>query len=165
MSRPPHHTGVPAPCPPGGPVLLVEDKEGLRDVLRRTLESEGFAVRPCADGAQAVGLLRKEKFLVVLSDLKLPGADGIEVLRAARTAEPTLPVILMTAFGTIQDAVGAMKEGAYDFLEKPVDHDHLLALLRRALQHRTLARENSFLKERFASELSYPTILGESAAL
>jgi len=146
-------------------ILLVEDKEGLRDVLRRTLEKEGYSVLPCSDGKQALSRLQREKFFLVLSDLKLPGADGLEVLRAARRAEPTLPVILMTAFGTVADAVLAMKDGAYDFLEKPVDPDHLLALLQRALQHRNLARENTFLRERFAAELGFPTILGKSSVL
>ncbi|PYQ12513.1 MAG: transcriptional regulator [Acidobacteria bacterium] len=150
---------------PADKILLVEDKQGLRDVLRRSLEVEGFEISACADGPQALTALQRERFLLVLTDLKLPGADGLEVLRAARRAEPTLPVILMTAFGTVQDAVSAMKEGAYDFLEKPVDPDHLLALIQRALQHRSLVRENSFLRERFAEELGFPTILGKSPAL
>jgi DNA-binding NtrC family response regulator len=156
---------VESPRGPADRILLVEDKEGLRDVLRRTLEQEGYSVLPCSDGSQALSRLQREKFFLVLSDLKLPGADGLEVLRAARRAEPTLPVILMTAFGTVADAVAAMKDGAYDFLEKPVDPDHLLALLQRALQHRSLARENTFLRERFAAELGFPTILGKSATL
>ena len=101
---------------PAERVLLVEDKEGLRDALRRMLEGEGYSVLACADGGQAAAQLRRERFLLVLTDLKLPGLDGIQVLRAARGVEPTLPVILMTAFGTVQDAVSAMKEGAYDFL-------------------------------------------------
>ncbi|MCI0656303.1 MAG: sigma-54 dependent transcriptional regulator, partial [Acidobacteria bacterium] len=165
MSRPAAEEPVESPRDPAERILLVEDKEGLRDVLRRTLEKEGYPVLPCSDGKQALTRLQRERFLLVLSDLKLPGADGLEVLRAARRAEPTLPVILMTAFGTVADAVAAMKDGAYDFLEKPVDPDHLLALLQRALQHRNLARENTFLRERFKAELGFPTILGKSSAL
>jgi len=87
------------------------------------------------------------------------------VLKAAVQADPEMPVILMTAYGTIRDAVSAMREGAYDYLEKPVDNDHLLALVRRALEHRSLLRENLLLKERFSSELRFPEIVGESAAL
>jgi DNA-binding NtrC family response regulator len=165
MSRAPVSFPPTQPAPAACPVLLVEDKEGLRDVLRRAVEREGFAVTACADGGEALGALRKERFQIVLTDLKLPGADGLEVLRAARRSEPTLPVIVMTAYGTVQDAVAAMRDGAYDFLEKPVDHDHLLALMQRALQHRSLVRENSFLKERFAEELGSPSILGKSPAL
>jgi DNA-binding NtrC family response regulator len=165
MSHPDGGGPAESPRDPAERVLLVEDKEGLRDVLHRTLEQEGYSVLPCSDGKQALSRLQREKFFLVLSDLKLPGADGLEVLRAARRAEPTLPVILMTAFGTVADAVAAMKDGAYDFLEKPVDPDHLLALLQRALQHRNLARENTFLRERFAAELGFPTILGSSSSL
>jgi DNA-binding NtrC family response regulator len=164
MRAAPETPGEPRSVHPGR-ILLVEDKEGLRDVLTRTLEKEGYSVVACADGKQAQAKLQKERFLLVLSDLKLPGADGLEVLKEARKAEPTLPVILMTAFGTVPDAVAAIQSGAYDFLEKPVDPDHLLVLLRRALQHRRLAVENSFLRERFASELEFPTILGKSPSL
>jgi DNA-binding NtrC family response regulator len=148
-----------------GKVLLVEDKEGLREVLRKTLEGEGYSVEPCSSGSDALKKLERESFLLVLTDLRLPGADGLTVLRSAREKDPELPVILMTAYGTIADAVGAMKEGAYDFLEKPVDNDHLLALIQRALEHRRLCLENVVLRERFAEELDFPRIIGDSASL
>src|SRR5262245_22954867 len=109
--------------------------------------------------------IRRDRFAMVLTDLRLPAASGHEVLQAALSADPATPVILMTAYGTIRDAVGAMKAGAYDYLEKPVDADHLLALVRRALDHRSLLNENTLLKERFSQELDVPEILGESPAL
>jgi DNA-binding NtrC family response regulator len=102
---------------------------------------------------------------MVLTDLRLPKGDGHLVLQAAVQTEPVTPVILMTAYGTIRDAVGAMKEGAYDYLEKPVDNDHLLALIHRALEHRTLQDENLLLRERFSQQLGFPEIIGNSAAL
>jgi DNA-binding NtrC family response regulator len=102
---------------------------------------------------------------MVLTDLRLPAASGHDVLKAAITSDPEMPVILMTAYGTIKDAVSAMKAGAYDYLEKPVDADHLLALVRRALDHRSLLHENVQLKERFSQELDTPEILGDSPAL
>jgi len=146
-------------------ILLVEDKESLRAVLRKTLESEGFGVDEASDGRAAMDRIRRDRFAMVLTDLRLPRADGHEVLKAAQDADPEMPVILMTAFGTIRDAVSAMKAGAYDYLEKPVDTDHLLALVRRALDHGNLLRENTLLKERFSQELDVPEILGDSAAL
>ncbi len=146
-------------------ILLVEDKESLRAVLKKTLESEGFGVDEASDGRAAMDRIRRDRFAMVLTDLRLPRADGHEVLKAAQDADPEMPVILMTAFGTIRDAVSAMKAGAYDYLEKPVDTDHLLALVRRALDHGNLLRENTLLKERFSQELDVPEILGDSPAL
>jgi len=147
------------------PILVVEDKEALREVLRQTLEAEGFAVEEAGDGRAALGRLRRDRFAMVLTDLRLPKGDGHEVLRAAAAADPEMPVIMMTAYGTIRDAVDAMREGAYDYLEKPVDGDHLIALVRRALKHRSILRENVQLKERFSRELEGPEIIGDSAAL
>jgi DNA-binding NtrC family response regulator len=147
------------------PILIVEDKDNLRSVLRQTLEAEGLGVEEAKDGRSAVERLRREQFAMVLTDLRLPRADGHEVLRAAVKADPEMPVVLMTAYGTIRDAVDAMREGAYDYLEKPVDSDHLVALVRRALRHRTVLRENVQLKERFHRELDFPESEGSSAAL
>ena len=147
------------------PILLVEDKDNLRSALRQTLEAEGLGVEEAKDGHGAIERLRSGRFSMVLTDLRLPRADGHEVLRAAVQSDPEMPVILMTAYGTIRDAVDAMREGAYDYLEKPVDSDHLLALVRRALRHRVVLRENLILKERFHRELDFPEIVGESAAL
>jgi len=146
-------------------ILIVEDKESLRSVLRKTLEAEGYGVDEAPDGRAALEKIRRGAFAMVLTDLRLPRADGHEVLKAAVQSDPEMPVILMTAYGTIRDAVSAMREGAYDYLEKPVDNDHLLALIHRALEHRSLLRENLLLNERFSEELEFPAILGESEAL
>ena len=102
---------------------------------------------------------------VVLSDLRLPDGDGFGVLRAAKELDPELPVIVMTAFGSIQDAVAAMKEGALDFLAKPVDPDHLLLMVERALAQRRLATENILLKEELAARRGAPQIIGEDPRL
>jgi DNA-binding NtrC family response regulator len=150
---------------PGGSILLVEDKAALRAVVRQTLEAEGFAVEEAADGQKAIERIAREPFALVLTDLKLPKANGHEVLQAAVRADPATPVILMTAYGTIRDAVEAMRKGAWDYLEKPVDQDHLIALVRKALDHQSVVRENLALKERFARDLGGPEILGESESL
>jgi DNA-binding NtrC family response regulator len=146
-------------------LLIVEDKASLRVVLRKTLEGSGYTVEEAPDGEQALSLLARRRYLAVLCDLKLPGADGFAVLRAALEADPAVPVILMTAFGTIEDAVRAMKEGAYDFLAKPVDTDHLLLLVERSLAQRRLFLENLVLKEEFSQRLGLPRILGDSPAI
>jgi DNA-binding NtrC family response regulator len=146
-------------------VLLVEDRDSLRSMLRSVLEGEGFDVAEAADGERAAAALAKRRFSAVITDLKLPGRDGHAVLAAAKEADPDLPVIVMTAYGTVEDAVGAMKKGAFDFIAKPVDPDHLVLLLRRALERRSLLDENVLLREEFAERLGFPRIVGESEAM
>ncbi len=107
-------------------------------MLRHALEAQGHAVVEARDQPQAVQALQQARPGVVLSDLRLPQGDGFGVLRAAKEFDPELPVVVMTAFGSIQDAVLAMKEGALDFLAKPVDPDHLLLLVERALAQRRM---------------------------
>src|SRR5512136_148182 len=114
-------------------ILVIEDKESMRAMLKQTLEAEGYQVIPAQDGADGIKRLADERIGLVLTDLKLPKKDGFEVLRAAKLENPLLPVIVMTAYGTIETAVRAVKEGAYDFLTKPFDVDHLFVLIRRAL--------------------------------
>src|SRR5687768_1649538 len=115
------------------PVLLVEDKDSLRAMLRHALEAQGHAVLEARDEAEAIHQLQQTRPAVVLTDLKLPNGDGFGVLRAAKELDPELQVIVMTAFGSIQDAVTAMKQGAMDFLAKPVDPDHLNLMVERAI--------------------------------
>jgi DNA-binding NtrC family response regulator len=146
-------------------ILLVEDKESLRAMLRHALEAQGHQVVEAKDQPEAVERLRDSAPAAVLSDLRLPAGDGFGVLHAAKDADPELPVIVMTAFGGIEDAVQAMKEGAMDFLAKPVDPDHLLLLVDRALAQRRLISEYTLLKEELAARRGAPTIIGEAPAM
>jgi len=147
------------------PILLVEDKDSLRAMLRHALEAQGHAVVEARNQHEAVQALQSSRPAVVLSDLRLPEGDGFGVLKAAKELDPELPVIVMTAFGSIQDAVSAMKEGALDFLAKPVDPDHLLLLVARAIAQRRMATENILLKEELAARRGAPQIVGEDAKL
>ena len=147
------------------PILLVEDKDSLRAMLRHALEAQGHSVVEACDQPEAEAALQATRPAIVLSDLRLPEGDGFGVLRAAKELEPELPVIVMTAFGSIQDAVAAMKEGALDFLAKPVDPDHLLLMVQRALMQRRLATENLILKEELAQRRGAPQIVGDDAKL
>jgi len=146
-------------------ILVIEDKESMLDMLKQTLEVEGYQVIPARDGAEGIKKLVDERIGLVLTDLKLPKKDGFEVLKAARQENPLLPVIVMTAFGTIETAVKAVKEGAYDFLTKPFDTDHLLVLIKRALDATRLATENVLLREEFADKLGLPKIIGKSGQM
>jgi DNA-binding NtrC family response regulator len=143
----------------------VEDKDSLRAMLRHALEAQGHQVIEARDQVEAVDRLRQSLPSLVLSDLRLPVGDGFGVLTAAKELDPELPVIVMTAFGAIQDAVTAMKAGALDFLAKPVDPDHLLLLVERALAQRRLVTEYMLLKEELAQRRGAPVIIGEAAVI
>ena len=146
-------------------ILVVEDKESLRAMLRKTLEARHYSVDESGDAYDARRKIQGSRYLVVLTDLKLPAGGGFDVLQAAREADPETPVILMTAFGTVEEAVRAMKEGAADFLTKPVDTDHLLLLLDRAIERRRLVTELVLLREDYQRRAGLPRVLGEDPAL
>lgn len=146
-------------------ILVVEDKPSMRRMLRETLEGAGYKVDEAADGEEALKKLSLNHYQLVVTDLKLPRKDGLAVLRAAREGGGNLPVILMTAYGTIETAVQAMKDGAEDFLTKPFDSDYLVRLIERALERRRLVTENLVLKEGFAEKLGFPKIVGASKAM
>jgi DNA-binding NtrC family response regulator len=147
------------------PVLLVEDKSELRAMLRKFLEREGYTVDEAPDGNTAVDKVRNRRYLLVLTDLKLPGCSGLDVLREARKVDSALPVILITAYGSVEEAVTAMKEGAFDFIQKPVDLEHLALLLQRAARQQELLRENLLLREEYAARYGFPRIVGEHPSM
>jgi DNA-binding NtrC family response regulator len=147
------------------PLLLVEDKNELRAMLRKALERSGYAVDEAPDGTAAIQKVRARRYLLVITDLKMPGASGLDVLRETKHADATIPVILLTAFGSVEEAVTAMKEGAFDFLQKPVDLDHLKLLVQRAARQQELLRENLLLREEYAARYGFPRIVGEHASI
>jgi len=120
------------------PLLLVEDKTELRTMLRKALERAGYAVDEAPDGAAAIQKVRARRYLMVITDLKMPGASGLDVLRETKQADAAIPVLLLTAYGSVEEAVAAMKEGAFDFLQKPVDLEHLKLLVQRAARQQEL---------------------------
>src|SRR5947207_11422628 len=144
-------------------LLIVEDKESLASMLKETVEAEGLEGEVAANGAEAINRIAAgRRYFAVLTDLRMPGADGIAVLRQVNETDPDCPVIVMTAFGTIENAVEAMRLGAFDFVQKPVDVDHLLILLRRCREQRELRYENLLLKEEFQQRYGLPAIVGDS---
>lgn len=146
-------------------ILLVEDKDSLRRVLRLTLENAGYSVTEAVDAPSALNEIATARHRLILTDLRMPNGSGLDVLRSARSADADVPVIVMTAFGSIDEAVQAMKDGAHDFLQKPVDSNHLLLLVERALAQARLRTENVLLREEWSRRYGFPRILGESAAL
>src|SRR6059058_5312752 len=146
-------------------ILLVEDKESLRHVLRLTLEHAGYSVTEAADAREAIQKISRVPHKVVLTDLRMPNGSGLDVLRAAKDANSDTPVIVMTAYGSIDEAVQAMKDGAHDFLQKPVDSNHLLLLVERALEQSRLRTENILLREEWSKRYGFRRIIGESEAI
>src|ERR671927_627205 len=146
-------------------ILLVEDKDSLRRVLRLTLENAGYSVAEAVDARAALNEIANTRHRLVLTDLRMPNGSGLDVLRAARAADREVPVIVMTAFGSIDEAVQAMKDGAHDFLQKPVDSNHLLLLVERALEEARLRTENVLLREEWSRRYGFPRIIGESEAI
>ncbi len=146
-------------------VLVVDDEDFVRESLVDLLESEGFATVSASSGSQALEALETVKVSVVVSDLRMPGMDGLVLLQAAKRQASELPVILLTGAGTIADAVQAMKAGAFDFIQKPVDPEQFVVLVRRAVEHRDLVSEVKYLRGAF-EELRGPTdMIGNSLAL
>ena len=143
-------------------ILVVEDKESMAEMLKETLDAEGYRVISAREGTEGINHLKEGKIDLVLTDLKVPKKNGIEILKVSREENPLIPVIIMTAFGSVETAVEAMKEGAFDFITKPFDTDHLLMLIRRALETHRLLTENILLKEEFAHRFGLPQIIGKS---
>ena len=140
------------------PVLLVEDKSELRAMLCKAITqcrlSRGRSGR---DGSAAIQKVRARRYLLVITDLKMPGASGLDVLRETKHADATIPVILLTAFGSVEEAVTAMKEGAFDFLQKPaIDLDHLKPIAQRAARQQEMLGETFLLREEYAARYGFP---------
>lgn len=146
-------------------ILVIEDKKSMAQMLRTTLESEGYECLIAFNGKEALKIISQEQPDLIITDLKLPDIDGLTILKELRQEDQDTPVIIMTAFGTIEIAVEAIKEGAFDFVPKPFDMDHLLLIIKRALNTRRLYRENLLLKEEMAFHKGMPEIVGKSAAI
>src|SRR5215831_10980548 len=134
-------------------------------MLSTAIKKAGYTVDEAADGNSAAEKLRKQPHQLVITDLRLPTLSGLEILKIQKETDSTIPVLLMTAFGTIEEAVAAMKQGAFDFVPKPVDISHLMLLIDRALEQRRLRLENILLKEEFQRTYGIPKIIGDSPAI
>lgn len=143
-------------------ILIVEDKESMSLMLKEALSKEGFRVLCARSAEEAADILKGQRPDLVLTDLKLPGKDGMSMLSTVKDATPLTPVVIMTAYGSIETAVRAIKEGAFDFITKPFDIDHLIMLINRAIENQRLLTENILLKEEFSGRFGLPAIIGKS---
>ena len=140
-------------------VLVVDDKQMMRDSVTCTLQRAGFTVITAADGAAAIKATARHRPAAVITDLKMPEMDGLELLKRLIEADDQLPVVLMTAHGNVQTAVEAMKRGAFDFIQKPFEGDQLVVVMERAAKHRKLMAENAMLKAAAGQEQEVGTLL------
>lgn len=134
-------------------------------MIMTAVRSEGYEVVWASNGKEGMTRFKERRFDLVVSDLKLPFYSGLEILSKVKETHPMVPVILMTAFGSVETAVKAVKEGAFDFITKPFEPDHLLLLIKKALENQKLLTENMILKEEYSENLQFPKIIGKSQKL
>ena len=143
-------------------VLVVDDDPALLNSLTEILEGEGYEVTAAADGESGLRCLKEQAFDLVLSDLALPGLNGMELLKYLQQEKPAVPCIIITGYGTIANAVSAMHQGAYDYFTKPVDPTELRLVVARALEHRRLKWENLHLKKQLHRRYGFANMVGTS---
>jgi DNA-binding NtrC family response regulator len=148
-----------------GRILVVDDEQRQRDILQMILEAEGYETTAAGNGRQALQTAQAQGFDVVLTDLKMPDLNGIELLGEILKLQPSPLVILMTAHGTIDSAVDAMRKGAFDYLTKPLEKDELLLVLRRAMERAHLVRENRMLREQLRDRFRLDNIVGAHGSM
>src|SRR5512140_3498932 len=143
-------------------VLVVDDEAVIRDGLLRILDGERFAVETCRSGHAAIELMQHKEFGLIITDLKMPGLNGIEVLKAVKALQPDIPVIMITGYATVDTAVEAMKNGAVDFIAKPFTPDQIHEKIERALEQRTIMVDEIYLKKEISSHHGFDNFVGES---
>ncbi|MBN1798188.1 MAG: sigma-54-dependent Fis family transcriptional regulator [Spirochaetales bacterium] len=146
-------------------ILVADDEKNIREGLGKALELEGYKTFLAADGDQALLLVENEEIDLVIADLKMPGLSGEELLKKVVSSYPTVPVIILTGHGTIESAVKAMRDGAYDFLTKPLNLERLSLLVKRALSNRELFLQHRALQEELDRRSKFPQIIGKSTRM
>ncbi len=156
---------TPNPTDAARTILVVDDDDAILEMTRDMLSEAGFEVTACGSGDQALELAKQLDWGLVLSDLEMPGIDGLELLARLRESRPDTPVIIMTAFGTIENAVRAMRNGALDFVTKPFRSEQLLVSIERAFERRALEQENRALRRAVERSSSFGELVGKSVAM
>src|SRR5437773_12333537 len=147
------------------PILIVDDEPIIRDSLAEFLTQEGFAVTACGSAEEALRRARETAFAVAICDVQLPGMDGVALLDRLLKISPETFVLLITAYGTVENAVAAFQRGAHDYLMKPILLDEVLAKIRRLLQYRDLSLDNQWLRRELNRAIEPDAIIGHSPAM
>jgi len=145
-------------------ILIIDDEAAIRSALKEVLEYEGFTIAEAADGETGLKTLMKESFDLVFCDIKMPKLDGLELLNELKKEEIQVPIVMMTGHGTVDTAVEALKRGAYDFIQKPLDLNRILVTVRNAKSHDQLVQETKTLKKKL-TKIVGTQIIGESKAI
>ena len=146
-------------------ILVVDDEASHLQMLDAVLSAEGYEIHKAGDGQEAIGLVEERFYDLLLMDVRMSKVGGIEALKAIKKISPGIPVIIMTAYASVNTAVDALKSGAYDYLTKPLDIEELKILVKKALHHRKLEQENVYLKERLGDRFDFSNIIGRSPAM
>jgi two-component system, NtrC family, response regulator len=143
-------------------ILIVDDEKNYLHVLRAILEDEGYEVLTALSGPEALGIQKTSDLDLILTDMKMPGMDGMEVLENVKASDPDLPVIMMTAYGTVDKAVEAMQKGAYTYILKPFDNERLIIYVNKAISMYQVVKDNRRLRDEIESQYRFGSIIGKS---
>ena len=146
-------------------ILIVDDEKNYLVVMEALLASEGYEIITAQNGFDAVRLIEESDLDLLVTDMKMPGMSGMELLEAAKKIQPDLPVIMMTAYGTIEMAVEAMKKQAYDYITKPFENEQLKLTVKKALENHRLIKQNRFLTKALSDRFRYGNIIGKSKVM
>src|SRR5689334_3526284 len=148
-----------------GRILIVDDELVVRDSLGKWFTSEGYTARPAGGAREALEVIQQSEFDIALIDIKMPGMDGMELQARLREADPDLTIVIMTGYASVDTAVQALKQGAYDYITKPVDPDELSHLVSNALEHKRAQREVVRLREDLQETAPGTELIGRSPAM
>lgn len=146
-------------------ILLVDDEKNILKVMSASLKKEGYDVETARSGEEAIGKIGNNRYNLVITDYKLPRINGLDLLQELKSKDPELPIIILTAYGTIEKAVEAMKKGAYNYLTKPINLEELNIVVSDAIERYALIEENKALRQRLLDKYSFDNIIGKSPAL
>ncbi|PID56949.1 MAG: Fis family transcriptional regulator [Ignavibacteriae bacterium] len=146
-------------------ILIADDEKGIRDSLKMILDEEGYETTAVENGDEALALIERNEYHLVISDIKMPGLNGIQLLEKGSKISPDTYFIIMTAYASVETAVEALRNGAYDYLLKPVEFDDLLIRVKRLLEFRKLAEENKFLRKKITGSADFNNIIGQSESI
>ncbi|MEW6506433.1 MAG: sigma-54 dependent transcriptional regulator [Bacteroidota bacterium] len=143
-------------------ILIADDEKNIRDSLKMVLDEEGYATEVVSDGEEALQKIEAENFDIVITDIKMPQVDGMQLLESAAKIAPDSFFIIMTAYASVKTAIDALRNGAYDYLIKPVEFDELIFRIKKLIEYKKLAAENKYLRQRISSDTGFTNLIGKS---